>query len=61
MSYHLLTWHGENCGGGAVVDYKASGTYLACNPGTNKLEEVKDYQSTAFGGPIVSIGIDYRW
>jgi hypothetical protein len=48
-------------GGGAVVDYKASGTYLACNPGTNKLEEVKDYQSTAFGGPIVSIGIDYRW
>jgi hypothetical protein len=48
-------------GGGVVLDHRRSGTYLACNPATNKLESVQDYSDQAYGGPIISIGADYRW
>ena len=49
-------------GGAAVVDYKGKKTpVLVCNPDTKKLEYETDWTDEGFGGPIVSIGIDYRW
>jgi hypothetical protein len=49
-------------GGAAVVDYKSQTTsLLVCNPDTKRLEYEKDWNSEGFAGPIVSIGIDYRW
>lgn len=49
-------------GGSGVFDYKSIRTpNLICNPDTRKLEYERDWDSKGFGGPIVSIGIDYRW
>lgn len=51
-------------GGGVVFDY-SSRSYedLSCDPDTGKLlqSERLDWNIESFGGPIVSIGIDYRW
>lgn len=49
-------------GGAAVFDYKKRKSHsLVCNPETNKMEYEKEWDEEGFGGPIVSIGIDYRW
>ncbi len=49
-------------GGTGVFDYKSEkSSRLVCNPDTKKLEYDKEWSTEGFGGPIVSIGIDYRW
>jgi len=49
-------------GGTAVVDYKKEVSHnLICNPDTNEMEYEKVWDEEVFGGPIVSIGLDYRW
>jgi len=51
-------------GGGVVFDYEGTDVEEAhCNPDSTKWEKatVTDWDQEAYGGPVVSIGIDYRW
>ncbi len=48
-------------GGGVVFDYPRSGEEAWCNPQTQKYEAADRYREEAVGGPIVSLGVDYRF
>jgi len=51
-------------GGGVVFDYEGEKIEEShCNPDSSKWEKatVTDWDTEAYGGPVVSIGIDYRW
>ena len=49
-------------GGGVVLDYEqdSDGSFV-CDPDSNSIEKRPYWYENAYGGPVVSIGLDYRW
>ena len=48
-------------GGVMVQDYVASHDETFCDSGSGTYSTYQEYESKNYGGPVVSIGIDYRW
>jgi hypothetical protein len=48
-------------GGVMVTDYVASGTETYCDADSRKWDTYNNFDSNNYGGPVVTIGIDYRW
>ena len=48
-------------GGVALNDYVPSGKETYCDADANKVSTLQQYDSRVYGGPVVTIGIDYRW
>ena len=49
-------------GGGVVIDYEEDGDGSpVCDPESKKYEKSPYRHSDEYGGPVVSIGLDYRW
>jgi hypothetical protein len=48
--------------GGVMIDnFVPSGDKTYCNSDSNTYATYQDYDTKSYGGPVVSIGIDYRW
>jgi len=48
-------------GGGVVIDYGTDLAEYYCDPDSKTVQEKHRWGSESYGGPIVSIGMDYRW
>lgn len=48
-------------GGVYVRDFSAAGNETYCDEASNSWQTFKEYEETDYGGPVVSIGLDYRW
>jgi hypothetical protein len=48
-------------GGVMIDDFVPSGDETYCNSDSNTYSTYQNYDSRSYGGPVVSIGIDYRW
>ncbi len=48
-------------GGGMIMDYHEERTNLECDAESQTLQQNVDYDSNQYGGPMISVGIDYRW
>lgn len=48
-------------GGVALNDYVPSGRETYCDADSNKVSSLQEYNSRVYAGPVVTVGIDYRW
>ena len=48
-------------GGVMLNDYVPSGKKTYCDADSNKVSSFRQYDTRAYSGPVVTIGIDYRW
>lgn len=48
-------------GGVMVQDFVSSGTRTYCDGDSKTVSTYQEYESRNYGGPVVSIGLDYRW
>lgn len=48
-------------GGVVVQDYTPSYNSTYCDADSKTYSSYQEYESQSYGGPVVSIGIDYRW
>ena len=48
-------------GGVALNDYVASGKETYCDADSKKVSSLQEYDSEIYAGPVVTIGVDYRW
>jgi len=48
-------------GGVGLNDYVTSGKETYCDADSNKVSSLQQYDTRIYAGPVVTIGIDYRW
>jgi hypothetical protein len=48
-------------GGVGLNDYVASGKEIYCDADSKEVSSLQEYDSRVYAGPVVTIGIDYRW
>jgi len=48
-------------GGVALNDYVPAGNATYCDADTDKVTSLREYDSRTYAGPVVTIGVDYRW